>query len=317
MRSMWKGAISFGLVSIPIQLYAATENKNVQLRQVHAADGGRIKYKRVCSIDGEEVPYSDIAKGYEAGDGQMVVLTEEDMAELPLPSTQGIDVLEFVPMESIDPIQYDRTYYIEPQKPAVRPYVLLRNALEKSGQVAIAKVALRQRETLALLRVRDDVIVLTTLLWPDEVRVPDFGFLDEEAPALRTQEMEMAGSLIDSMAEPEFDPDAYGDSYREALESVIEAKLTGGEVEAPAAAPSEPADVIDLMSALDASINARKGGAEKAASGRNAAKKTAATKSTAKKAAAKKTAKKAPAKKTAAKKTSKSTASKASKRKSA
>ncbi|HYJ67931.1 MAG TPA: Ku protein [Nocardioidaceae bacterium] len=308
MRSMWKGSISFGLVSIPIQLYAATENKNVQLRQVHAADGGRIKYKRVCSIDGEEVPYSDIAKGYEAGDGQMVVLTEEDMAELPLPSVQGIEVLEFVPLEAIDPIQYDRTYYIEPQKPAVRPYVLLRDAMQKSGQVAIAKVALRQRESLALLRVREEVVVLTTLLWPDEVRVPDFAFLDEEPPTLKSQELEMAGSLIDSMAEPEFEPDDYGDSYREALESVIEAKLTGGEVEAPPEAPSEPAEVIDLMSALDASINARKGGDEKKTTKKTTSKKTAA-----KKAAAKKTAKKT-TKKAASKK---STASKTSKRKSA
>jgi DNA end-binding protein Ku len=287
MRSMWKGAISFGLVSIPIKIDTATENKNVQLRQVHAADGGRIKYKRVCSLDGEEVPYSDIAKGYEAGDGQMVVLTEEDMAELPLPSVQGIEVLEFVPLEAIDPIQYDRTYYVEPQKPAVRPYVLLRDALQKSGQVAIAKVALRQRESLALLRVREEVVLLTTLLWSDEVRVPDFGFLDEEPPSLKSQEMEMAGALIDSMSEPEFDPDAYTDGYREALESVIEAKLTGGEVEAPAEPAKEPADVIDLMSALDASISARKGGAKKTA------------------------------KKTAAKKATKSTASKTSKRKSA
>ena len=303
MRSMWKGAISFGLVSIPVQLYAATENKNVQLRQVHAADGGRIKYKRVCSIDGEEVPYSDIAKGYEAGDGQMVVLTEEDMAELPLPSVQGIEVLEFVPLEAIDPIQYDRTYYIEPQRPAIRPYVLLRDAMEKSGYVAIAKVALRQRESMALLRVREDVILLTTLLWPDEVRVPDFGFLDEEPPKLKSQELEMAGSLIESMAEPEYDPDAYSDQYREALEKVIEAKLTGGEVETPAAEPSEPADVIDLMSALDASINARKG-----------AKKSAGKKSPAKKAAKKKT----PAKKSTAKRSAKkTTAKKASKRKSA
>jgi len=313
MRSMWKGAISFGLVSIPIQLYAATENKNVQLRQVHAADGGRIKYKRTCSIDGEEVPYSDIAKGYEAGDGQMVVLTEEDMSELPLPSVQGIEVLEFVPLEAIDPIQYDRTYYVEPQQAAVRPYVLLRDALQKSGQVAIAKVALRQRESLALLRVRDEVVVLTTLLWPDEVRVPAFGFLDEEPPELRSQEMDMAGALIDSMAEPEFDPDAYSDSYREALEAVIEAKLTGQEVVAEPAASGEQADVIDLMSALDASISARKG-AKKPASGNRdeaPAKKTA-KKTTAKKSTAKKT-----AKKTAAKKTTKSTESKARKRKSA
>ena len=314
MRSMWKGAISFGLVSIPIQLYAATENKNVQLRQVHAADGGRIKYKRTCSIDGEEVPYSDIAKGYEAGDGQMVVLTEEDMSELPLPSVQGIEVLEFVPLEAIDPIQYDRTYYVEPQQAAVRPYVLLRDALQKSGQVAIAKVALRQRESLALLRVRDEVVVLTTLLWPDEVRVPAFGFLDEEPPELRSQEMDMAGALIDSMAEPEFDPDAYSDSYREALESVIEAKLTGQEIVAEPAASGERADVIDLMSALDASISARKG-AKKTASGKGEDK--APAKKTAKKTAAKKTTAKKTAKKTAAKKTTKATESKARKRKSA
>lgn len=314
MRSMWKGAISFGLVSIPIQLYAATENKNVQLRQVHAADGGRIKYKRTCSIDGEEVPYSDIAKGYEAGDGQMVVLTEEDMSELPLPSVQGIEVLEFVPLEAIDPIQYDRTYYVEPQQAAVRPYVLLRDALQKSGQVAIAKVALRQRESLALLRVRDEVVVLTTLLWPDEVRVPAFGFLDEEPPELRSQEMDMAGALIDSMAEPEFDPDEYTDSYREALESVIEAKLTGQEIVAEPAASGEQADVIDLMSALDASISARKG-AKKAASGKSEDK--APAKKTAKKTTAKKTTAKKTAKKTAAKKTTKATESKARKRKSA
>ncbi|HEU0289009.1 MAG TPA: Ku protein [Nocardioidaceae bacterium] len=314
MRSLWKGAISFGLVSIPIQLYAATENKNVQLRQVHAADGGRIKYKRTCSIDGEEVPYSDIAKGYEAGDGQMVVLTEEDMSELPLPSVQGIEVLEFVPLEAIDPIQYDRTYYVEPQQAAVRPYVLLRDALQKSGQVAIAKVALRQRESLALLRVRDEVVVLTTLLWPDEVRVPAFGFLDEEPPELRSQEMDMAGALIDSMAEPEFDPDAYTDSYREALESVIEAKLTGQEIVAEPAASGEQADVIDLMSALDASISARKG-AKKTASGKGEDK--APAKKTAKKTAAKKTTAKKTAKKTAAKKTTKATESKARKRKSA
>ena len=315
MRSMWKGAISFGLVSIPIQLYAATENKNVQLRQVHAADGGRIKYKRTCSIDGEEVPYSDIAKGYEAGDGQMVVLNDEDMAELPLPSVQGIEVLEFVPLEAIDPIQYDRTYYVEPQQPAVRPYVLLRDALQKSGQVAIAKVALRQRESLALLRVRDDVVVLTTLLWPDEVRVPDFGFLDEEPPELRSQEMEMAGALIDSMAEPEFDPDAYSDSYREALEAVIEAKLTGQEIVAEPAPSDEQADVIDLMSALDASIKSRKGdGAKKAASGKS---EKAPAKKTAKKSTAKKTAAKKTAKKSTAKKAAKSTESKTRKRKSA
>ena len=175
-------------------------------------------------------------------------------------------------------------------------------------------MALRQRESLALLRVRDEVVVLTTLLWPDEVRVPAFGFLDEEPPELRSQEMDMAGALIDSMAEPEFDPDEYTDSYREALESVIEAKLTGQEIVAEPAASGEQADVIDLMSALDASISARKGAKKTASSSgddKAPAKKTA-KKSTAKKSTAKKT-----AKKTAAKKTTKSTESKPRKRKSA
>src|SRR6184192_3515700 len=154
MRAMWKGSVSFGLVSIPIQLYAATENKNVSLRQVHEADGGRIQYKRFCTIDGEEVPYAEIAKGYELPDGEMVVITDAEMAELPLPTQRTIDVLEFVPLESIDPIQYDRTYYLEPQKNAVKPYVVLRDALHKSSQVAIAKVSVRQREHGGAARAR-------------------------------------------------------------------------------------------------------------------------------------------------------------------
>ncbi|MET9265080.1 Ku protein [Amycolatopsis sp. NPDC004079] len=257
MRSMWKGSVSFGLVSIPIQLYAATENKNVSLRQVHVADGGRIQYKRFCSIDGEEVPYSDIAKGYELPDGEMVVITDADLAELPLPTQRSIDVLEFVPLESIDPIRFDRTYYLEPQKNAVKPYIVLRDALQKASQVAIAKVAVRQRESLALLRVVDDVLVMTTMLWADEVRVPDFPFLREDPPQVRPQEVTMAGSLIDSLSEPVFEPEKYSDSYREALESMIEAKAGGGEaVGAPK--QGEKAEVVDLMAALEASVSAAK-----------------------------------------------------------
>ncbi|WP_275294164.1 Ku protein [Amycolatopsis sp. La24] len=257
MRSMWKGSVSFGLVSIPIQLYAATENKNVSLRQVHVADGGRIQYKRFCSIDGEEVPYSDIAKGYELPDGEMVVITDADLAELPLPTQRSIDVLEFVPLESIDPIRFDRTYYLEPQKNAVKPYVVLRDALQKASHVAIAKVAVRQRESLALLRVVDDVLVMTTMLWADEVRVPDFPFLHEDPPQVRPQEVTMAGSLIDSLSEPVFEPEKYSDSYREALEAMIEAKAGGGEtVGAPK--QGEKAEVVDLMAALEASVSAAK-----------------------------------------------------------
>ena len=257
MRAMWKGSVSFGLVSIPIQLYAATENKNVSLRQVHEADGGRIQYKRFCTIDGEEVPYAEIAKGYELPDGEMVVITDADMADLPLPTQRTIDVLEFVPLESIDPIQYDRTYYTEPQKNAVKPYVVLRDALHKSSQVAIAKVAVRQRESMAVLRVHADVLVMTTILWPDEVREPDFPFLREDPPQIRAQELSMAGALIDSLAEPVFEPEKYHDHYREALEQLIEAKVAGDETQKPMAVTAK-ADVVDLMAALQASVDAAK-----------------------------------------------------------
>jgi len=257
MRAMWKGSVSFGLVSIPIQLYAATENKNVSLRQVHEADGGRIQYKRFCTIDGAEVPYAEIAKGYELPDGEMVVITDTEMADLPLPTQRTIDVLEFVPLESIDPIQYDRTYYLEPQKNAVKPYVVLRDALHKSSQVAIAKVAVRQRESMAVLRVHADVLVMTTMLWPDEVREPDFPFLRDDPPQIRPQELTMAGSLIDSLAEPVFEPEKYHDHYREALEEMIEAKVAGDETTKPAAVTAK-ADVVDLMAALQASVDAAK-----------------------------------------------------------
>jgi DNA end-binding protein Ku len=255
---MWKGSVSFGLVTIPIQLYAATENKSVQLRQVHEADGGRIQYKRFCSVEGAEVPYDQIVKGYELDDGEMVVLTDADLQDLPLSSSNAIDVLEFVPLESIDPLHYDRHYYLEPQKAATKPYVLLRDALNKSGQVAIAKVALRQRETLALLRVHGDVLVMTTMLWPDEVRTPDFGFLSEETPQVRSQELSMAGSLIESMSEPVFDPGKYTDRYREALEAVIEAKISGGEGTVKPREPAARSEVVDLMAALEASVSEAK-----------------------------------------------------------
>ncbi|WP_340681489.1 Ku protein [Amycolatopsis coloradensis] len=280
MRSMWKGSVSFGLVSIPIQLYAATENKNVSLRQVHEADGGRIQYKRFCTIDGEEVPYAEIAKGYELPDGEMVVLTDEDMSELPLASSRAIDVLEFVPLESIDPIQFDKTYYLEPQKNAVKPYVVLRDALQKASHVAVAKVAIRQRETLAILRVHSDVLTMTTMLWPDEVRVPDFGFLHDDPPQVRPQELTMAGSLIDSLSEPVFEQDKYTDSYREALEAMIEAKAAGNQTTKPKVVGAK-ADVVDLMEALQASVSeAKKSRKPAAAKKTTAAKKPASGKRT-------------------------------------
>ncbi|MEV0591514.1 Ku protein [Nonomuraea cavernae] len=256
MRSIWKGAISFGLVTIPVRLFSATEQKDVSFHQVHREDGGRIRYKRVCTKDGEEVPYSDIAKGYELATGEIVVLTDEDFEGLPLSTSRRIDVLQFAPADQIDPIYFAKSYYLEPDAQGAKPYVLLRNALESSGQVAVVKVALRQRESLATLRVRDGVFVLETMLWPDEIRRPDFEFLDEDIE-VRPQELKMAESLIATM-EADFDPAAYHDSYREALQEVIEAKVAGKEVMAPAEAEEEGGPAVDLMAALRASVEAAK-----------------------------------------------------------
>src|SRR5512144_1214491 len=225
MRSIWKGAISFGLVTIPVKLYSATEERDVAFHQVHRADGGRIRYKRVCSVDGTEVSYADIAKGYELPTGETVVLIDEDFAQLPLTTSRAIDVLQFVPLEEVDPIYFSKSYYLEPEAAGTKPYVLLRDALEQSGKVAIVKVALRQRESLATLRVRDGVFVLEVMLWPDEIRTPSFGFLDEDVE-VRPQELAMAGSLIETLS-GDFDPTAYTDRYREALQALIEAKVAG------------------------------------------------------------------------------------------
>ena len=258
MRSMWKGSISFGLVTIPVKLYTATEQRDVSFRQVHAEDGGRIHFRRICSLDGEEIPFADVAKGYELPDGEMIVLTDEDFAQLPLPTARSIEVLNFSPADQVDPILWNRSYYVEPEPAGTRAYVLLRDALERSGKVAVTRVALRQRESLAVLRSRDGLLVLETMLWPDEVRAADFPFLEQDID-VRTQELRMATSLIDSMTE-DFDPDQYRDGYREALEELVEAKAEGREVSAPAgpAAPEEPASLLDaLQASLDAATRDR------------------------------------------------------------
>ena len=259
MRSMWKGAVSFGLVSIAVKLYSATEDHDIRFHQVHKTDGGRVKYKRVCSIDGEEVEYGDIAKGFELPDGQLVVLTDDDLAEMPLSTRREIEVLQFVDQGEIDPVHFEKTYYLEPDGPATRPYVLLRDALTNSGRVAITKIALRQRESLAALRVKDGVLVLHTMRWPDEIRRPDFGFLDEDV-SVRPQELQMAKALIGSMT-GEFDPGGFTDDYREAMTALLEAKQSGGEVQ-PVPETADPgAAVVDLMSALRRSVERARGGA--------------------------------------------------------
>jgi DNA end-binding protein Ku len=256
MRSIWKGALSFGLVTIPVKVYSATQQNDISFHQVHVTDGGRIRYKRVCEVDGDEVAYQDIAKGYELPTGEVVVLTDDDLEGLPLSSSKVIDVLEFVPAEQVDPIYFAKSYYLEPEAIGVKPYVLLRDALGDSNRVAVVKVALRQRESLATVRVRDGVLVLETMLWPDEIREPDFGFLTEDV-AIRKQELTMAESLIESMT-ADFDPTQFSDAYREALEAVVQAKIEGREVVAPAV-PERTGEVVDLMAALTASVkNARK-----------------------------------------------------------
>ncbi|MEU7994382.1 Ku protein [Micromonospora sp. NPDC049060] len=300
MRAIWKGAVSFGLVSIGVKLYSATEEKDIRFHQVHREDGGRIRYKRTCQICGEEVTYDDIAKGYDIGGGEMVILTDEDFAELPLSSSRAIDVLEFVPAEQVDPILYNKAYFLEPEGTATKPYVLLRDALADSERVAIVKVALRQREQLATLRVREGVLLLNTMLWPDEIRKPDFGFLDEDLK-VRPPELAMASSLIDSMA-GEFEPDAFTDDYRAALQEVIDAKVEGREVVQPEEVEEAPAAAVDLMAALKASVErARSARGEAPAGGGGEPTPISAARSAQKKAAEKKAAK-APAKKTAEKK---------------
>lgn len=279
MRAIWKGAVAFGLVHVPVKLYAATGEHTVALHQVHEADGGRIRYRKVCSVDGEEVPFDEIVKGYETDDGRMVVLTDDDLESLPLATEREIAVEEFVPTEQVDPIMLGRTYYLEPEKTAAKPYALLREALRSTDRVAVVKVALRQRESMALLRVRGDVIALQTLLWPDEVRDADFPVLDADV-TLKPAELTMAASLVESLA-GDFDPSQFEDSYAAALEQVIEEKLsTGTAVARPEAAPQdEGGDVVDLLSALQRSVEkARRARGEEppaapGASGRSTARK--------------------------------------------
>ncbi|HWS58959.1 MAG TPA: Ku protein [Actinotalea sp.] len=256
MRAIWKGAVAFGLVSVPVKLYAATGENGVTLHQVHEKDGGRIHYRKVCSVDGEEVPAAEIAKGYET-DGRMVVLTDDDLAEMPLSTEREIAVEEFVPADQVDPIMLAKTYYLEPEKPALKPYALLREALRSTDRMAVVKVALRQREQMAVLRVRGDVICLQTLLWPDEVRAADFPVLETEV-TVRPQEQAMAASLVESLA-GDFDPSDFSDAYRGALEALIEAKVSAGAtVEHAPSLTNEHEDggeVVDLLSALQRSID--------------------------------------------------------------
>jgi DNA end-binding protein Ku len=256
MRAIWKGAVSFGLVNVPVRLYSATENHDIQFRQVHREDGGRIRYKRFCSIDGQEVSYDDIAKGYETEDGDMVVLGDEDFADLPSRSSKEISVEKFVPADQIDPIYLDKSYYLEPDASATKPYTLLREALESENRMAIVTVSIRTRMTMAVLRVRDGVLVMQTMLWPDEVRSPDFARLGEAEDAT-SKELAMAHLLIDQLA-GDFDPAEFEDDYALALDQVVRAKIEGGEVAVPQPVEQESGEVVDLLAALARSVEKAK-----------------------------------------------------------
>lgn len=317
MRAIWKGSIAFGLVSVPVKAYTATEDHDVRFHQVHSLDGGRVKYNRVCRECGKVLELAEISKAYQVPDGPTVVLTDEDFAGLPVTSSKEIDVVEFVPSNQVDPVRFDKSYLLEPDERSLKPYVLLRQTLQDTDLTAIVKVSLRQKQQLGVLRVRENVLMLQTMLWPDEVRAAHFDILDQEVD-VRPQELAMASSLVESLA-GDFDPDQYHDDYREQLLALIDTKVHGGEgIVASDAPTSSGGDVVDLLTALRQSLEragttqqsaprktpagkvaTKKAPARKAAAKKAPAKKAAATKAAAKKAPAKKAAtKKAPAKRT-------------------
>ncbi|MFE1732136.1 Ku protein [Streptomyces bacillaris] len=256
MRSIWNGAISFGLVSIPIKLVNATENHSIHFRQIHLADGGRIRYRKVCELDEEEVSGGEIGKAYEDADGTMIPITDEDLAQLPLPTAKTIEIVAFVPADEIDPLQMDTAYYLSANGvPAAKPYTLLREALKRSNKVAVAKFALRGRERLGMLRVVDDVIAMHGLLWPDEIRAPE-GVAPEGDVTVRDAELDLADALMDTLGE--VDMDSLHDDYREAVEELIAAKASGEAVEPSESQEPGGGRVIDLIAALESSVRAAK-----------------------------------------------------------
>ena len=256
MRSIWNGAISFGLVSIPIKLVNATENHSISFRQIHVEDGGRIRYRKVCELDGEEVTSGEIGKAYEDADGTMIPITDEDLSHLPLPTAKTIEIVAFVPADAIDPLQMDAAYYLSANGvPAAKPYTLLREALKRSRKVALAKYALRGRERLGMLRVVDDVIAMHGLLWPDEIRAPE-GVAPESDVTVRDAELDLADALMDTLGE--VDMDSLHDDYREAVEELVAAKASGEAPEPSEKGAKGGGKVIDLLAALESSVKAAK-----------------------------------------------------------
>jgi DNA end-binding protein Ku len=315
MRSIWKGSVAFGLVNVPVKVYSATQDQDIKFHQVHAKDNGRIRYKRVCEVCGEVVEYRDIAKSYDSDDGQTVIITDEDIATLPEERSREIEVVEFVPADQIDPLMYDKSYFLEPDSKSSKSYVLLAETLAKTDRVAIVHFALRSKTRLAALRVKEfgkrEVMIVHTLLWPDEIRDPDFPVLDTKVD-IKPAELKMAGQVVESMTD-DFHPEQFTDDYRVEMMELIQAKIDGGEafaVEEQPAADLDDAtdDVSDLLAKLEASVKARQSGSKSPESKASDATDDDSTDDDgdakpAKKAPAKKAAtKKAPAKKAAAKK---------------
>ncbi|SJN34479.1 Ku domain protein [Microbacterium esteraromaticum] len=260
MRSIWKGALTFGLVNVPVKVYSATEDHDVPLHQVHDEDGGRIRYQRTCEVCGKTIAYADIDRAY-TDDGQTIVLTKEDLASLPAEKNREIDVVEFVPSDQVDLLTLDKAYYLEPDSKSPKAYVLLRKTLEKTDRTAIVRFTLRQKTRLAALRVRGDVLVLQTLLWADEVREAAFPSLDEDVK-ISAKEMELSAALVKSYS-GDFEPESFVDEYQKELRTLIDAKIEAGEGFDVSATFTEEGEtkggeVIDLMEALRASVERTK-----------------------------------------------------------
>jgi DNA end-binding protein Ku len=272
MRPIWKGAISFGLISIPVKLFSAVENRSLKFHLLHDEDGGRIKYKRECAKCGKEVDWSDIVKGYEYSKDHYVTFTDEELEAVAVDSIKAIDVVSFVPLSDIDPIYFDKTYYVIPEASGLKAYKLLSEALEAEGQVGVAKVALRDKEHLSTIRLKDDVFVLETMHWPDEIRNPEFEELSKKVE-VRDQEVKMARQLIQQLSD-EFKPEQFEDEYRVELQKLAERKVEGEEVTVAAEPEEEPAPVVDIMEALKASVDEAKKRKDSSGSKKTTKKKT-------------------------------------------
>jgi DNA end-binding protein Ku len=277
MRSLWKGAITFGLISIPVRLYSAVQEKSLKFHLMHDEDHGRIKYERTCAKCGKKVGWDDIVKGYEYSKDHYVTFEDQELEALDVDSIKAIDVVAFVPLTEIDPIYFNKTYYVAPEASGLKAYRLLAEALEAEGQVGVAKVALREKEHLATIRLKEDVFVLETMYWPDEIRAAEFDELTKKVD-VRDNEVKMARQLIQQLA-TDWHPEEFRDEYRVKLEELVTKKVEGQEITLAAQPEEEPTKVVDLMEALKASV-------EQAKKTKQAAAKSTKKKTTARKASA-------------------------------